>query len=56
VNKLDDVPVLLGKERKALAWVSRDKQLLRLPLTVPQQSTVWRLEAASSRSAGWPVV
>jgi predicted metalloprotease with PDZ domain len=44
VNKLDDVPVLLGKERKALALVSRDKQLLRLPLTVPQQSTVWRLE------------
>ena len=56
VNKLDDVPVLLGKERKALALVSRDKQLLRLPLTVPQQSTVWRLESASSRSAGWPVV
>jgi len=56
VNKLDDVPVLLGKERKALALVSRDKQLLRLPLTVPQQSTVWRLEAASSRSAGWPAL
>ena len=56
VNKLDDVPMLLGKERKALALVSRDKQLLRLPLTVPQQSTVWRLEAASSRSSGWPSV
>ena len=54
VNKLDDVPVLLGKERKAMALVSRDRQLLRLPLTVPQQSTVWRLESASSRSAGWP--
>ena len=56
VNKLDDVPVLLGKERKALALVSRDKQLLRLPLVVPQQSTVWRLEAGSSRSTGWPAV
>ena len=56
VNKLDDVPVLLGKERKALALVSRDKALLRLPLTVPQQSTVWRLEAASVRSSGWPSV
>jgi predicted metalloprotease with PDZ domain len=55
VNKLDDVPVLLGKDRKAVAVVSRDKQLLRLPLTVPQQSTVWRLEASASRSAGWPV-
>ena len=56
VSKLDDVPVLLGKERRALALVSRDKQLLRLPLTVPQQSTVWRLEAASSRSTVWPAV
>lgn len=54
VNKLDDVPLLLGKERKAFALVSRDKQLLRLPLTVPQQSTVWRLEAAAGRSAPWP--
>lgn len=56
VNKLSDVPELLGKERKAIALVSRDKQLLRLPLTVPQQSTVWRLEAASSRPSGWPSV
>jgi len=53
VHKLEDVPVLLGKERKALALVSRDKQLLRLPLTVPQQSTVWRLETTSGRSS-WP--
>jgi len=56
VNKLDDVPMLLGKERKALALVSRDKHLLRLPLTVPQQSTVWRLEASASRSSVWPNV
>ena len=56
VHKLDDVPVLLGKERKALALVSRDKQLLRLPLTVPQQSTVWRLETTSGRFSGWPSV
>ncbi|MFM8588956.1 MAG: M61 family metallopeptidase, partial [Limnohabitans sp.] len=56
VNKLEDVPILLGKERKALALVSRDKQLMRLPLTVPQQSTVWRLEATAGRSSGWPAV
>ncbi|MFM7025938.1 MAG: M61 family metallopeptidase [Limnohabitans sp.] len=56
VNKLDDVAVLMGKERKALALVSRDKQLLRLPLTVPQQSTVWRLETTSGRSSAWPNV
>ncbi|MFM8865383.1 MAG: M61 family metallopeptidase, partial [Limnohabitans sp.] len=56
VNKLSDVPELLGKERKAVALVSRDKQLLRLPLVVPQQSTVWRLEALSGRSSGWPAI
>jgi len=55
VNKLADVPELLGAERKAVAIVSRDKQLLRLPLTVPQQSTVWRLEMASERQARWPL-
>ncbi len=54
VSKLADVPELMGKARKAMALVSRDKQLLRLPLVVPQQSTVWRLEAASSRSSVWP--
>ena len=54
VNKLADVPELLGKERKAQALVSRDKQLLRLPLTVPQQSTVWRLEVPKDRQSSWP--
>ncbi len=56
VGKLADVPELLGKERKAVALVSRDKQLLRLPLVVPQQSTVWRLEMAADRSSRWPAV
>ena len=56
VSKLSDVPELLGKERKAWALVSRDKRLLRLPLTVPQQSTVWRLEATVGRASGWPAL
>lgn len=56
VTKLADVPELLGKERKAVALVSRDKQLLRLPLLVPQQSTVWRLEAMTDRTSGWPAI
>ena len=55
VSKLADVPELLGQERKALAIVSRDKQLLRLPLTVPQQSTVWRLQMAAERTSTWPL-
>jgi predicted metalloprotease with PDZ domain len=55
VNKLEDVPVLMGKERKAVALVSRDKKLLHLSLTVPQQSTVWRLEAPQGRKVDtWP--
>ena len=46
----------MGKARKAVALVSRDKQLLRLPLVVPQQSTVWRLEANADRTSGWPAI
>jgi predicted metalloprotease with PDZ domain len=54
VTKLSEVPELLGKERKFTALVSRDRQLLRLPFTVPQQSSVWRLEAAKNHTAPWP--
>ncbi len=54
VNKLAEVPELLGKERKFTALVSRDRQLLRLPFTVPQQSSVWRLETTQDRKAPWP--
>jgi predicted metalloprotease with PDZ domain len=54
VTKLSEVPELLGKERKFTALVSRDRQLLRLPCSVPQQSSVWRLEAAKDRTAAWP--
>ncbi len=56
VSKLADVPELMGKARKAMALVSRDKQLLRLPLVVPQQSTVWRLEANADRTSSWPAI
>ena len=56
VRKLDDVPPLLGAQRKAVALVARDQQLLRLPLVVPQQSTVWRLQAAADRQPGWPAL
>jgi predicted metalloprotease with PDZ domain len=54
IGKLSEVPELLGKERQLTALVSRDRQLLRLPLTVPQQSSVWRLEARKDRQATWP--
>ena len=54
IAKLTEVPELLGKERKLIALVSRDRQLLRLPLTVPQQSSVWRLAMAKDRTSPWP--
>ena len=54
IGKLAEVPELLGKERKLTALVSRDRQLLRLPLTVPQQSSIWRLEMRKDRQATWP--
>jgi len=49
VGQLEDVPALLGKERQLTALVSRDRRLLRLPMTVPQPSTVWRLEVPKDR-------
>jgi predicted metalloprotease with PDZ domain len=56
VSQLDDVSALLGKERQLTALVSRDRKLLRLPMSVPQQSTVWRLEVPKDRQASWPAV
>ena len=43
IHKLDDLSlhVLTGKEFTAL--VSRDKRLMRLPLTLPTNVTTWRL-------------
>ena len=56
VSQLEEVPTLLGKTRQLTALVSRDRQLLRLPMTVPEQSTVWRLEVPKDRQASWPAV
>jgi len=39
LNKLDDLALLLGPERRATALVSRDKRLLRPPLRLPQKVT-----------------
>jgi hypothetical protein len=48
---------LLGKERQLTALVSRDKRLLRLPLTVPAQASHWQLSVPKDRPADqWPAV
>ncbi|PIT75727.1 M61 family metallopeptidase [Limnohabitans sp. G3-2] len=54
LNKLDDLPALLGKEHRLVALVSRDKRLLRLPLKVPEQASSWKLAMRPGREKGWP--
>ncbi len=57
LGKLDELPALLGKERQLTALVSRDKRLLRLPLTVPAQASGWQLSVPKDRAADlWPAV
>ena len=57
VSKLDELPALLGREDQLVAWVSRDKRLLRLPLKVPAQASFWKLGVSAERKAGqWPAV
>ncbi len=54
VSQLEDLPALLGKTRQITALVSRDRRLLRLPMTVPKESTLWRLEVPHDRASSWP--
>ena len=52
LHKLDELPLYLGEHRHCTAIVARDRQLLRLPLTVPAStdaaSTTWRLSIAQA--------
>jgi predicted metalloprotease with PDZ domain len=41
--KLDDLPFYAGQHKAVTALVSRDRRLLRLPLTLPADVTTWRL-------------
>ena len=54
LHKLDDLPMLLGKQKAVTALVSRDKRLLRLPLTVPATSTTARISVKDAKQvAPW---
>ena len=55
LNKLDDLALLLGTERRATALVSRDKRMLRLPLMLPQKVTTWRIGNAGRAAGLWPM-
>jgi len=57
LNKLDELSALLGKERRFIALISRDKRLLRLPFTAPAQASHWQLSVPKDRKANqWPAV
>ncbi len=57
LSKLDELPALLGREQQLVAWVARDKRLLKLPLKVPAQASYWKLGAPSTRKPDqWPAV
>ena len=44
LKKLDQLTLLLGKAKQCTAWVSRDGQLLQLPLRMPAKPVMqWRL-------------
>lgn len=51
LHKLDDLALYAGPQRKLIALVSRDKRLLRLPLTLPDTVTTWRLALRESKLA-----
>ena len=55
LNKLDDLALLMGTERRATALVSRDKRILRLPLLLPQKVTTWRIGNAGRAAGLWPL-
>ncbi len=54
IHKLDDLGAVLGPARRCVALISRDKQLLRLPLALPERATTWRLAAGSRAKDAWP--
>lgn len=54
VGKLDEVQALRGPRTKLTALVSRDRQLLRLPLQWPAPQTAWRVTVGdATRLAPW---
>ena len=52
--RLDDLALYLGPLRKATALVARDRRLLRLPITLPNSVTTWRLFAQDpAKMSAW---
>ena len=52
LQKLEDLALYAGAQRKLTALVARDKRLLRLPLELPEGVTTWRLSQHDAPLAG----
>ena len=52
LHKLDELTLVAGPERQMWAWVARDKRMLRLPLTLPQDVHTWRLAVRDAAVLG----
>ena len=54
MGALEDLKLLLGRERRMTAIVSRDRRLMRLPLQMPEQASQWTLQRAEPPAGSWP--
>jgi predicted metalloprotease with PDZ domain len=52
MTRLDDLPLYAGPQTRVKALVSRDKRILRLPLTLPRATTTWRLSVRDKQLTG----
>jgi predicted metalloprotease with PDZ domain len=43
MQRLDDLLLYAGTQTRLHVWVARDRQLLRLPLRLPEQARTWQL-------------
>jgi hypothetical protein len=49
--------MLMGRAQQLVAFVARDKRLLKLPMKVPAQASFWKLSVPVNRKADqWPAV
>jgi S1-C subfamily serine protease len=57
LKKLEDLTLLLGNEKKALATITRDQKVFTLPLTLPTDVLTWRLSYSADtnnpRNRAW---
>ena len=57
LKKLEDLTLLLGNEKKAVATITRDQKVFALGLTLPSDVHTWRLSQTAmshnARTSAW---